>query len=225
MKYNNFQPWGSVSKLPSIIILLFAVSMSSSAQTSVAVAPIKMNVFFIGVENPVAVAASGATDDKVTVSVNGGGGSATRVSAGNYIVRVTEITDDCTIHVEVDGKLAGTSKFRVRKLPAPMGTIGGFSSGANVPSDVFRRQAGLGLYVQDFPFDIKYDVLNYTITVEDDNGGVKAADNQGASFSTEARQYIDQYVKPGKTVTVDNIRVKDPGGRELKIPSLLYYIK
>ena len=154
-----------------------------------------------------------------------GGGSVSKVNTGNYIVRVAEITDDCTIHVEVDGKLAGTSKFRVRKLPAPRGTIGGFSSGENVPSNAFRSQAGPGLYVKDFPFDVKYEVLNYTITVEDGNGGVKTAYSQGASFSTEARQYIDLYVTQGKTITVDNIRVKDPGGMELKISSLVYYIK
>lgn len=127
--------------------------------------------------------------------------------------------------MDVDGKSAGTSKFRVRKLPAPIGIVGGFSSGENVPSNAFRRQAGLGLYVKDFPFDVKYEVLNYTITFDDGNGGVKTADSQGASFSTETRQYIDLYATPGKTITVDNIRAKDPGGRELKIPSLVYYIK
>ena len=145
-----------------------------------------------------------------------------KVNTGNYIVRFAEITDDCTIHVEVDGKLAGTSKFRVRKLPAPTGTIGGFSSGENVPSNAFRRQAGLGLYVKDFPFDVKYEVLNYTITFDDGNGGVKTADSQGASFSTETRQYIDLYATQGKTITVDNIRVKGPGGIEDSFAGVLY---
>ncbi len=224
MHFNNLQPWHPMPKF-FIVTMLLIGSMSSVAQTSVAVAPNKMNVFYIGVDNPVSVAASGGSDDKVSVSISGGGGSVSKVGAGNYIVRVAQITDDCTIQVDVDGKLAGVSKFRVRSLPRPTASVGAFSSGANIPADDFRKQAGVGLWVKDFPFEVKYEVLGYTFTIPDDNGGIKAVDIQGASFSSEAKQYIDQYLKPGKLVTIDNIRAKDTGGKELKIPSLLYYIK
>lgn len=199
--------------------------MSSIAQTSVAVAPNKMNVFYIGVDNPVSVAASGGTDDKVSVSISGGGGSVSKVGPGNYIVRVDQVTDDCIIQVDVDGKFAGVTKFRVRRLPPPIASVGGFSSGTNIPAEAFRKQAGVGMLVKDFPFEVKYEVLGYTFTIDDDNGRIKQVDIQGASFSSEAKQCIDQYVKPGKTVTIDNIRAKDAGGRELRIPSLVYFIK
>ena len=226
MKISNLQSRYLIPKLFFLAITLLAGSVSSIAQTtSIAIAPNKMNVFYIGVDNPVSIAASSAGDEKITVSINGGGGSVSKVSAGNYIVRVSSVTDDCSINVDVDGKLIGSSKFRVRALPAPAATVGGFASGSNVPFDAFQKQAGLGLYVKDFPFEVKYEVLTYTITLEDNKGGIVEAKCQGSSFSTAARQYIGEYLKPGRTLTIDEIRAKDASGKEVKVPSLVYYIK
>jgi hypothetical protein len=191
----------------------------------VSVGNAKMNVFYIGVNNPLSVAASGGRDDKVTVSIMGGGGVLSKTAAGLYNVRVTTVTDDCLVDVYVDGKLAGTSSFRVRNLPQPSASVGGFASGSNFPADVFHRQTGVGTYIRDFPFSIQYEVLSFTFTVDDDKGGIKEAGCKGNLFSPDAAQYIDQFVKPGRTVTIDKIIAKDPGGRELKLPSLVYFIK
>ena len=205
--------------------VLVTSSICSIAQTSVAIAPNKMNVLYIGVDNPVSIAAYGTTDDKVSVSINGGGGAVSRVSAGNYVVRVNQITDDCTIEVNADGKLVGSSKFRVRSLPAPMATVGGHMSGENVPADAFKAQSGVAAWIKDFPFELRYQIVGYTFTVEDDKGGIKETNNEEAAFSSETKEYIAQYVKPGKTLTIDNIRASGPDGKVRKLPSLVYYIK
>jgi len=204
--------------------VLFA-SILANGQASIAVAPTKMNVLYIGVDNPVSVAASAGNDEKVTVSINGGGGVISKIGSSLYNVRVTDITNDCQLNVYVDGKLAGTSIFRVRNLPAPLASIGGFGSGSNVKSDAFRSQAGLGLYVKDFPFEVKYEVLGFTITVNDEKGNLHEVVCKEAQFSSHAKDIITQHVKPGRIVTVDAIRAKDESGRELKLPSLVYYIK
>jgi hypothetical protein len=207
------------------IVVSLLGSMISFGQMNVAVASTKMNVLYIGVDNPISVAASGGSDEKVTVSISGGGGSVVKAGPGNYIVRVAEVTNDCTIQVNVDGKPAGTSKFRVRALPVPAATIGGHTSGSKLTAGAFQTQAGLGVYLKDFPFDVKYKVLGFTFSVDDGKGEVKSADCQGDLFSSEAKQYIDQYVKPERVVTITNIRAKDQGGRELQLPSLMYYIQ
>lgn len=218
MKLKNLQPL--------FMAVLVAGSLNSVAQTSnVAVAPTKLNVLYIGVENPVAIAVAGATDDKVSVSITGGGGLITKKSAGNYVVMVMQATDDCAIQVAVDGKPAGTSKFRVRTLPDPYATIGGFPSGANVTADAFKQQAGLGLYLRDFPFDVKFEVVSFAITMEDNNKNLVEANCVGSMFSDRAKQIINELVKPGKTVTIDKILAKNEAGKTMKIPSLVYYIK
>lgn len=194
-------------------------------QANASIALDKMNVLYIGVDNPISVAASGGGDDKVQVSISGGGGSVTKTGAGHYNVRVGSPTDDCVITVSVDGKVAGSSRFRVRSIPAPTGTVGGFASGDNVNAGAFKAQSGVGAYIKDFPFDIQYDVVSYSISVDNDEGDIVSENVQGVYFSNRAKQMINQNVKPGKTVTIDDLRAKGPDGRTFKIPSLVYYIK
>jgi hypothetical protein len=223
MKLNNFQ---SKLFLHSLFIAIALISsISSNAQTSVAIAPNKMNVLYIGVDNPVSIAAYGTTDDKVSVSINGGGGTVSRVNAGNYVVRVSQITDDCTIEVNVDGKPVGTSKFRVRTLTDPMATIGGFPSGSNILADAFKNQAGVAVYLRDSPFEVRYEIVSYTFTIDTDKGDIADATNHTSSFSQQTKRLIDQHVKPGKTLTIDNILASGPDGKVRKLPSLVYYIK
>jgi hypothetical protein len=184
-----------------------------------------LNVLYIGVDNPVSIAATGGTDEKISVSIEGGGGKIEKSSAGIYNLQVTEITDKCVVSVLVDGKLAGTSTFRVRNLPVPSATVGGYPSGQTITSAALQAQAGVGAYIMDFPFDVRYKIIGYTLMMGDEKGNVKSVDCESAEFSPEAKQYINQHVKPGSIVTIDKIRAKDQGGRILKLPSLVYHIQ
>ena len=56
------------------------------AAPSVSVSATKMNVFYIGVDNPVEITAAGTPADKVSASI--GGGSIRKVGGSNYIVKV-----------------------------------------------------------------------------------------------------------------------------------------
>ena len=223
MNNKNHREWHAASKLLVVLIIALAGPMLTPGQT-VAVAPIKMNVFYIGVDNPVSVAASGGTDHNITLTVKGGEATVSRVSLGIYNVRVTTVTDECWMNVYVNGKWAGSSSFRVRNLPVPSATIGGFNSGDKLTADIFKKEEGIGASAKDFPFEVHYDVVGFTFNIDDDKGVPKSTDCEGALFSAQAREYIDQYLKAGRTVTITNIRAKDPGGNELRLPSLVYYM-
>jgi gliding motility-associated protein GldM len=185
----------------------------------------KMNVLYIGVDNPVTIAASGGGDDKVQASISGGGGSLNRVGGGKYIARVTSQADNCTISVNVDGKLAGQQVFRVRNIPSAQAYVGGQPSGANVSAGAFRAQGGVGAGIKDFPFELSYDVESFTFTIDTDDGDIVPVPCNGASFSQAVRNAMNLHLKAGKLVTIDNIRVRGPDGRTSNAPSLIYYIK
>ncbi|MGZ3879929.1 MAG: GldM family protein [Flavisolibacter sp.] len=206
--------------IASFLSLLSAITFSQT----VSVAPVKMNVLYIGVDNPISVATSAADDNRVTISIDGGGGAATKLEPGPYNVKVTWQTNECIVNVYVDGKLAGSSKFRVRVLPEPFATVGGFESGAYVPSDAFRKQAGVGVYVANSPFDIKYEVVGFTLVLPTEKGKISMVECQGNVFSEKAKEYLQQNAKPGDIVTIENIRVKGPNG-QIKLPALIYNIK
>jgi gliding motility-associated protein GldM len=193
-------------------------------QANASIALDKMNVLYIGVDNPVTVAASGGGDDRIQASIAGGGGSMTKVGPGKYTVRVNSVTDDAKISVTVDGKVAGVSQFRVRTIPDPIAIVGPYVSGDNVPAGGFRAQAGVGAFIKDFPFDLKYQVVSFTLTADNAEGDIEEAPCTGNTWSPKAAQII-RGLSSGRTLTIDAIRAMGPDGRTRKLPSLVYYIK
>jgi hypothetical protein len=226
MNDNKFQQIFALPKLLFIATALFIGTLSSIGQTSIAVAPTKMNVLYIGIDNPLSIAASGGADEKVTVSVSGGGESTvSKAATGMYNVRVSAVTDECLVNVYVEGKLAGTSTFRVRNLPRPVAMIGGYTSGSRLTPDILKQQSGIGVYLKDFPLELKYEVVGFKFMIGSSKGEVKAAECQGALFSSQVKQYLEEYAKPGNTITIENIWIKDQSGKELKLPALVYPIE
>jgi gliding motility-associated protein GldM len=192
-------------------------------QSNASIALDKMNVLYIGVDNPVTIAASGAGDDKINASVTCG--TLTRVGSGRYIARVNNVTDDCKINVMVEGKAAGQASFRVRTIPNAQAYVGGQPSGANIAAGAFKAQGGVGAGIKDFPFELSYGVVSFTFTCDTDEGDIVSVPVSGPAFAGAVRTAINTHVKPGKLVTIDNIRVKGPDGRTNPAPSLIYYIK
>ncbi len=193
-------------------------------QSSASIALDEMNVLYIGYDNKITIAASGGGDDKVSVNIAGGGGSITKTGGGHYIAKVNSVTDDCMINVSVDGKPAASTKFRVRTIPQPVGTIGGYPSGENVPAGAFKAQTGVGAYIKDFPLNLKYAVTSFTLTADNPDGDIEEAPVKGNMFDAKA-QGIIRKLGTGRTVTIDEIRAVGPDGRTQKLPSLVYYIK
>lgn len=64
-------------------IAVLAGPVITIAQTTVAIAPAKMNVLYIGVDDPVSIAVAGGVDGKVQVSISGGS-TMNKIGAGLY---------------------------------------------------------------------------------------------------------------------------------------------
>jgi gliding motility-associated protein GldM len=192
-------------------------------QSNASIALPKMNVLYIGYNNPVFVAAGGAGAEQLSVSMSGGGGSISG-GRGEYIARVTSQTDNCIITVSANGKVLGQQSFRVRSLPDPVATVGGEQSGANVSAAAFKAQAGVGAYVKDFPLDLKYNVTSFSIVADTEDGDIATADCTGNAWSPKARQIING-LKSGQLITIENIYCVGEDGRRRKLPALLYNMR
>jgi hypothetical protein len=221
MKSGNFQQWYKASTLFIMSTACLFSPVFTFGQT-VGISPIKMNVLYVGIDNLISVATPGGPNDKITVSISEG--TVSKASQGLYNVRVSSVSDECWIKVDVNGKWAGSSSFRVRNLPIPSATISGFVSGDTITANVFRSQAGVDLYIKDFPFQVEYETLEFTFTINDEKGTPKSAHCEGAFFSPQTKEYMDHFLKPGTAVAITNIRAKDPSGREVKVPSLIYFV-
>ncbi len=193
-------------------------------QSAASIALDKMNVLYIGVDNPISVSTTGGGTEEQQVSISGVSGSITSNGGGHYTAHVNGVTDDCYITVSVKGKVVGKSQFRTRTIPKAQAYIGGYESGANIPAGAFKAQAGVGAGIKDFPFELKFAVTKFTVTADTDDGYLDDATCTGNTWSTDARRIINN-LKAGKTVTIDDIYATGPDGRTQHLPSLVYYIK
>lgn len=172
----------------------------------------KMNVFYIGVPNPVTIS-SGTGWDKTKVSMTGGSLSPSG-GPGKYTVKVTTV-GNASITVNSDGK-ASTYPFRVKRIPDPILKVGP-SSGGRIQSVVFKNQQFARADLENFDFDARFSVVSATVYFSGANfPSVQSATINGGNMSGLASQL--QKCIPGSSVTFDNVKVQGPDGSVRSIP-------
>jgi len=191
-------------------------------QSNAAVQLDKMNVLFIGVDNPITISGSGSVE-QLQVSIRGGGG-VINGHGGKRTVRVSQITDDCVISVRTpDGKLTNVP-FRVRPIPDPTPMVGQNESG-NVQAALFKVQPGVRAILPNFFYETQFNVTSFRMTADGAGfeDGIIEANNTGAIWK-EARRIIDR-CKPGSFITIEDIYAVGPDGRRRKLTPLIYNLR
>lgn len=183
------------------------------AAPSATVSADQMNVFYVGVVNPVSVAAAGIAPSELSISASGGGAKYTSKGGGAYEFTFSS-PGECTISVSAktkDGmKPQGTKKFRVKPLPAPVPNIGGKSGSTEMKKSELAVIGGVGANAPGFDFKANYIVLSFEVTGSV-KGTVKFATCSGNNMSAEAKSILSQ-AGIGSKVFIDNIKVKCPDG-------------
>lgn len=192
-------------------------------QRSIAVALEKMNVFYIGVDNPVAISAAGINTGDLRVSANGV--SINKVNGSNYVVRGTTPTNDASITVSGPG-VSQTFKYRVKRIPDPVATLGMKFRGGSIGNGEFKAQGGIIPVLENFDFEAKCEVMGFTVTYlakrQDPSPPIS---NSGARWNGQVQDMINR-AKPGDSYFFDDIKVKCPGdGAGRNIGSLAFKIK
>lgn len=175
---------------------------------SVAVSADKMNVFYIGVENPITVSAAGVSSNSVRVS-GSGGGIQVRGSGSKYVVTVSRPNEDARISVSGDGKSLGSFDFRVKRIPDPVARLSNKSNGI-MGSGEFRAQGGVGAFLDNFDFEANCQVVGFELIYQPRREDPRLVQNQGARFTGESSALVRQ-AKPGDTYYFRNVRGKCPG--------------
>lgn len=188
---------------------------------SVAVAADKMNVFYIGVDNPVTISASGVSSNDVRVSTTGpisikGGGS-------NRVVNASS-PGTAKINVSAGGKSLGSFDFRVKRIPNPEARLSG-KNGGTMGSGEFKAQGGVGAFLDDFDFDAVCQVSGFNLVYVPKRQDAIPVQNPGARYGDAARRVVNQ-AKPGDIYYYENVRAKCPGDTATrKINSMVFKIQ
>lgn len=192
---------------------------------SAAVSADKMNVFYIGVDNPVSVSASGVPASSVSASISGGGGSMSPGGAGKYTVRVSSVGEaNINVSANVDGKQTnmGSFPFRVRKIPDPIPKVAN-KSGGNIQSGTWKAQRGVMAILENFEFDAKFEVVGFRLGYTPKRGDYIEASNPGAIFQGQAAEFMSR-AKPGDQFYIDDIKAKGPDGTVRTLPTISFKI-
>lgn len=175
----------------------------------------KMNVFYIGVDNPVTIG-SPTGWDKTTVSMAGGSIAG---SGSKRTVRVTAV-GPASITVVADGK-PSKFEFRVKRIPDPVFKVG--DGKVRMPSVAFKSQQYCRADLENFDFDLKFTIVSATVYFS----GANFPNVATASISGNSLGALSAYIQrcgPGSVVTFDNVKVQGPDGvRSIEGKSIALY--
>lgn len=187
---------------------------------SVAVSADKMNVFYMGVQNPVSVVAAGVSSNELRVSATGVNISG---SGGKYVVTATS-PGKARINVSA-GNLRQSFEFRVKPIPDPVAKIGA-TTGGPMGNAELRANGGVLAVLENFDFDARCEIAGFTMVYVPKRQDPIEVVNPGPRFTGGVANAVAQ-AKPGDTYQFQNIRAKCPGdgGSTRKINSIAITIR
>ena len=205
-----------------VVLIAMSISVKLMAQTEnlVVVSADKMNVLYIGIDNPVSIAVPGIASDKIKVSINNGTISG---SNGKYIIRVDKVMETI-IEVSAEIKPGETQKlessiFRIKRIPDPIPCIGNnCNSNFYISKEELLKDPQINVSL-NLPFDFKFEVISFSLTyVVDKNLLTETA--IGNKFT---QQMIDAITKlaDGSKVYIEDIKVKGPDGALRMLPAVI----
>jgi len=193
-------------------------------QSSLSVSPTKMNVLYIGVPNPIDITASGVPAEKLNVSISGG--SITKAGAtGSYVAQVKAPgTVNITVTANVDGqtKNLGSKQFRVKRVPDPVAKVAGKRDGVVTKAEL-NAQAGVKADLENFDFDMKFNVVSFKVSATI-KGFTQDATSNSAAFTAPQKQIISQ-VPSGSKIYIEDIKAKGPDGSIRSLGTIAFKIK
>jgi gliding motility-associated protein GldM len=198
------------------------------AKPSMAVSPTKMNVFYIGVDNPVDISVAGVAPKDVSASLSGGG-TITPIGGGHFIVKVTGGDAKGMTNVNVTKKTKDGQKsagppmaFRVKKVPSPQASYAGVVGDGKVSKGEIAAAGGVIPRLEDFVFDLTFPVVSWNMSIFVNGVYVDYTAN-GASATPQMKDVL-QKVKTGQKVMIEEVKIRAPDGIR-KIPGCVLKIK
>ena len=181
-------------------------------ERSVAISATKMNVLYIGVDNPVEISAAGTSSNSLKANMTGaGGGEIRRAGDGSFIVNVrtpTKREEYAKINVTADG-LNTSKNFRVKRIPDPIPKLSNKKSGT-MSSGEFKLEKAVFPVLENFDFETSCDITEFKLVRVPKRGDATVVFNKSGRYSSESIALV-QKAKASDKFYFENIRCKCPG--------------
>lgn len=221
--------WGGLIRIPRPDGTVSSYPFEESyqvAEPSLVISPTKMNVFYYGIENPVAISVPGIPSDKIKVSIPDGGATIKKVG-NSYEVKPTKRngTVNVAVAAEIDGKnkSMGSMLFRIKTIPEPKAKVMGYSSG-KIEKAVLSAATGVQADLEDFVFDLKFKISKYTVTTTVSGGMTKEIHKTGGTFDAEVKSLI-KGLKTNAKLLIEDIEAVGPDGVPRSLSPIVFTVK
>lgn len=190
------------------------------AAPSVAVSPDKMNVLYVGLDNPVSISAAGVAPSQLVITASGCKANIKPAGNGKYTINAGE-KGDCFVTVsakQADGSLRQQGppmKFRVKMVPNPVARIGGKDANGSLDfkQKDLNKIGAVAASLPNFEFEnVNFNVVSYTLIIPDSKNQLKSFDMTTANLTPQIKSMITS-LKSGSKFFVENIKAVGPGGQ------------
>ena len=190
-------------------------------ERSVTISADKMNVFYVGVENPISISAAGIPSAQMRIRAEGV--KIQKQSNGKYIVKPKR-TGRASITVSGGGLPATTFDYRIKAIPNPTIKLGNKTSGT-ISAAEMKIYNKLSPVLENFDFDARCKVVSFETTRAPKNDDPKFATNSGGTFNAATKRLTKQ-ARRGDVYYFDQIKVRCPGdSNSRKLNGLIFKIR
>ena len=183
-----------------------------------AVAADKMNVLYLGFENPVTVSIAEFDKHRVTVSATN---AKVRGSGSKYIVNPEKVGEVVlTVSTPLHGEI-GTFLFRAKHIPDPKLRLGGSFSG-EMAAEKFNAQMGVYAVIEGLDINATCAVSGFQLRRMSPDGVTKYLINRGGKFSEEALELVRE-ATPGDVYIVNKATFRCPGDQVGRVANALVF--
>ena len=168
-----------------------------------------MNVFYLGVDNPVDVSVAGVQPDQIDISVTN---ARHEKRQGSYIIKpIRPGNAYVVVYAKIDGKRRemGRKEFRVKTVPNPVAMVNNQKGGA-ISQAVLLAQIGVVAEMENFDFDLKFTVTEFTVMAVV-QGFVREFTSKSNRFTQDQKNLLRNLNK-GQRVYIQDIKAVGPDG-------------
>lgn len=193
-----------------LILLPFLLESNIIFSQNASLSNDRMNVVYVGIENPISVAISGYSEAQIKVEASAG---ILTGKNGKYVFKIASIPEKplrFTVYATGNKKQKVYHQFtyRVKYVPDPIlkHPCGHKSINACIDNII---EYGLKAEIDNFDFDVNISVISFDFSIIKRDSTVLSYQNQGSQLQNE-NKIIFRALLPGEKVEITNVKISGP---------------
>ncbi|NJK94287.1 MAG: hypothetical protein HC905_04500 [Bacteroidales bacterium] len=197
--------------------------VTNSEYVHAAIGLTKMNVLYLGVDNPVEIAVSEVSANNVRPSITNG----LLINTGNgYIIRPRTLGNAIVVveaFINDRWKKVSTMTFRVKKVPDPIATVAG-QKGGSISFEKLLKAEKVDVMMENFDFDLSFKTIKFSLSSYNLDGFLNFEYSESDKITSSQLNMLKK-LRKGQKVYFDDIVAIGPDGEKRKLSPIVFKIE